>query len=99
MRVSNIINNNGNTVANQFVIRDRNNLTFQSYTSIIFIFDYDAQTITFGRNWDYSRTTMKHLQTALNEIGITRQNSKSIYKSINSGLIDCFKCVYDEDLR
>ena len=50
----------GKPVANQFVINDGNKLVFQSYESMIVEFDKANSTITFGKDWNYSRTTSKY---------------------------------------
>ena len=51
---------------NQFLIRGKNNLIFQSYDSTIAILENGAtwalpHSLTLGRYWDYSNTTRKHL--------------------------------------
>jgi hypothetical protein len=65
MRVRQLTNrHNGNAVMNHFVITDGNRTILQSYDSIVAIVDYNeqgAKRLTLGRDWDYSRTTMKYL--------------------------------------
>lgn len=46
---------------NQFILENNKKVVFQSYNSIIAIFDKEKQTLTFGKDWDYSNTTLKHL--------------------------------------
>ena len=41
MKVSNMISNKGNKIANQFIITDGNKETFQSYNSTIVVKDRD----------------------------------------------------------
>ena len=66
MIVNNIVNNNGNTVANQFSIIDKGIQYFQSYKTIIVKID-KAGNISLDRNyWDYSVTTSKHRNIFLN---------------------------------
>ena len=65
MKVRNLVNARGNVVANQFVIEDRNNFYFQSYDSIVA--KRDGRVFTLGRDFDYSRTTSKHLHTFMEE--------------------------------
>lgn len=62
MKVEQMINNRGNGAMNQFIIRDdeNNKMVFQSYDSMIVEMDYNTNTITLGKNWDYSTTTGKH---------------------------------------
>ena len=50
---------------NQFVIRGGNNITFQSYDSTIAVIE--NRVLTLGRDWDYSRTTLKHLYLFLDD--------------------------------
>ena len=59
-RVEQMINNNYNPAANQFVIKGENKIIFQSYDSIIAVVDYANKTIELGEDWNYSRTTSKH---------------------------------------
>ncbi len=54
-------------VANQFVAYDDRYTYFQSYNSLICTIDGNAQTITFGRDWNYSRTTNKYLRVFMDE--------------------------------
>lgn len=63
MKVSNFHNKN------QFIIWNNNKLMFQSYESLIAEIDYNLAIyeLTLGVNWDYSKTTMKHLKMFLNE--------------------------------
>jgi hypothetical protein len=80
MQVSNIVNNNNNAVANQFIIRDRKNKKtwFQSYDSIIVKWD-DNQIYLDKYYWDYSVTTGKYRNQVLCE------NIKETRKKIDSG--------------
>lgn len=59
-KVEQMINNNSNPAANQFVIYAENKKIFQSYDSIIAIVDYEKKTVTLGEDWNYSKTTGKH---------------------------------------
>lgn len=54
---------------NQFVLEDSENncVYFQSYDSMIMKFDRKNFTITFWKNRDYSRTTLKHLYLFIQE--------------------------------
>jgi len=88
MTVENITNARGNKVANQFIIRNGNVVTFQSYESTICEIDYLYGTITFGRDWDYSVTTTKHLYQFLRDESFdlaNLNNRKSIQKAIDEG--------------
>ena len=79
MKVSNIVNNRNNTVANQFVIHDDKATYFQSYRSIIVKIE-NGQTILDPVYWNYSRTTSKHRSTFLNES--TKETEKKIKEGV-----------------
>lgn len=51
---------------NQFLIKGASGITFQSYSSTIANIN-KAGELSFGEDWDYSRTTMKHLYLFLND--------------------------------
>lgn len=59
-KVEQMINNNDNPAANQFVIYAEHKKIFQSYDSVIAIVDYEKKTVTLGEDWNYSKTTGKH---------------------------------------
>lgn len=46
---------------NQIKITTENKLIFQSYDSNVLIYDTEVDQITLGKDWDYSKTTLKHL--------------------------------------
>lgn len=79
MKVSNIVNNRGNIVANQFLIIDGNKTYFQSYRSIIVKIE-NGQIMLDPVYWNYSRTTSKHRSTFLNE------STKETQRKIESGV-------------
>lgn len=66
--VSSLINNNGNAVANQFIIRTPKAVYFQSYRSVVAKIDKNSNLI-LSENWDYSNTTRKHLYIFLRMYG------------------------------
>ena len=87
MKVENITSNNGNKVANQFIITDDNyNQYFQSYNSIIvkkFFHNWEDGTETTStyldqKYWNYSNTTGKYRNIFLNE---TIKDTKAKIKS------------------
>lgn len=51
---------------NQFVITGASKIVFQSYNSTCAIINEDGDLI-LGYDWDYSKTTMKHLYLFLDE--------------------------------
>jgi hypothetical protein len=83
MKVSNIVNNRGNIVANQFIIYDGLKTYFQSYKSIIVRIERsEGKEITTldPVYWNYSRTTSKHRSTFLNES--TKETEKKIKEGV-----------------
>lgn len=62
---------------NQFVITDRGNLFFQSYKSLIAKIDKNGK-VTLYKDWDYSKTTMRHLYLFLREYSSI--DTKYLYK-------------------
>lgn len=93
---------------NQYVLRDGKGIIFQSYNSIIAVYNYDDKTLTLGKDWDYSTTTSKHLYLFIDdyvdtltdegyllssEIRSTSNKRKLINKYIEKGIIN-----YEEDL-
>jgi len=76
MKVSNFTSNNGNKIANQFLITEKNKQTFQSYKSIIAVKNYKTQkTYLDEYYWDYSITTGKYRNQFLGE-GISETRKK-----------------------
>ena len=60
MRVTQLINSNGNSANNQFIIYDKGKEIFQSYQTIIAHVKQGVITLDSSA-LDYSRTTSKHL--------------------------------------
>lgn len=79
MRVRNMINSRGNTVANQFIIETDGRETFQSYRSIIAFRDLETGEVWLDENyWNYSATTGKFRNQFLGEnIADTRKKIKA----------------------
>tara|TARA_R100001509_G_scaffold131756_1_gene85143 strand:+ start:1495 stop:1773 length:279 start_codon:yes stop_codon:yes gene_type:complete len=82
MKVENITSNNGNKIANQFVITDDNgNQFFQSYNSMIVkkYNSYYLKPVELDKKyWNYSNTTGKYRNIFLGEtIKDTRAKIKS----------------------
>ena len=84
---------------NQFIIEGRKEVIFQSYNSTIAIYNYETTKLTLGCDWDYSRTTLKHLYLFLEEYagfnfrGINNKK-KALQNFIDNEWID-----YNENLR
>jgi len=83
MKVENMTSNNGNKIANQFIITTDNEEYFQSYKSIIakkVLMNNQFFMIYLDKNyWDYSVTTGKYRNIFLNE------TKKETQKKIDNG--------------
>ena len=55
---------------NQFAFDDWNKSVFKSYNSICAVIDWKAQKITLGKDWNYSKTTRKHLYAFFEDMGL-----------------------------
>lgn len=94
--VSQLINKNGRAVANQFVITEKSVVTgktviaFQSYNSRVCEIRGAgmgfSNVICFGKYYDYSNTTMKHLRKFLSDNGFTFNSIAEIRKAIDKGI-------------
>jgi len=71
----------GKAVANQYILDGNNCKTFQSYDSVIATYDYNTMTLTFGEDYNRSRTTSKYLNKFL-------QDELSIHGKTAQQLID-----------
>lgn len=52
---------------NQFVMEDGEQIIFQSYNSVIAIYGKEKDVLVLGCDWDYSKTTLKHLYIFIDE--------------------------------
>lgn len=87
VKVKNMLSNrSGRPIANQFVIQIGNTLYFQSYNSICCIYNKTNDSVTFGKNWNYSVTTRKYLYQFLDENGVTLPDGKSGIDAIKNGI-------------
>ncbi len=82
--------NNGNKIANQFIIYDGDKTYFQSYNSIIVMKDNLNNKIYLDSTfWNYSNTTAKYRNKFLNEkINNTRKKLREgvyILTDLNKG--------------
>lgn len=69
---------------NQFDLDEWNKNSFISYESLCCVLDWDLYKITFWRDWDYSKTTLKHLYAFLNEYNIQLNSKKDVQKTIEN---------------
>ena len=91
---------------NQFRIYGEGKNIFQSYNSTIAIIENDQ--LTLGRDWDYSKTTLKHLYYFLNDYiyGLNFELREAIQQALKSNntkkaiqkLIDQNIIEYNENL-
>lgn len=106
--VTNLINDRGNAVKNQFVIIEGDIVALQSYKSRVCEvvrpcgMGYDAL-VRFGRDWDYSKTTTKHLYSFLRQNGLEILSSKKdVEEAIERGHArynEAIAVVYDDSMR
>lgn len=96
MKVKNMRSNNGNRIANQFIITDEkhNTITFQSYDSAIVRIDYHNGTITVFENYDYSVTTGKYRNKFMRNYGFSdMDNKKNFEYYMNLGAIGNYEII------
>ena len=84
MKISNLVSQrSGAAVRNQFNIDHDGIAYFQSYDSLIA--KWDGRTLTIGRDWDYSTTTLKYLKQWMEE------NCYPLYRRIMNQYKGSFK--------
>jgi hypothetical protein len=89
--VSNMVSANGNKVANQFVLHEANgDISLQSYDSLVCQIRKGSlgfdRVVAFGRDWDYSRTTVKYVNKFLTDNGLdVLAGTKNIREGIERG--------------
>lgn len=66
---------------NQFLMEDEKKVIFQSYESTIAIYDKKKETIVFGKDWDYSNTTRKHLYIFIDQELPLNENTRELIKT------------------
>lgn len=88
--VFNLINDNGRSIANQFIINENGVIAFQSYKSRVCEIrgkgmGYD-NIVVLGKDWNYSTTTSKHLYSFLRQNGLEiLANRKAIEDGLERG--------------
>lgn len=91
----------GEAVRNQYTIKIPNKVCFQSYNSLIAVYDIESKHLILGYHFDYSVTTSKYLHEWLKEYCYPLYSSfprgkslkDTLYKAIDAGLIE-----YDENM-
>ena len=87
--VTNLINERGNAVRNQFVIYENGKITFQSYRTKIAVIASGEVFINYNM-FDYSRTTSKYLAQFLRQNGWDIKSKKDIERLIKNGRFKTF---------
>ena len=87
---------------NQFICYNGEETIFQSYSSVVAIIKDGV--LTLGRDWDYSKTTLKHLYIFLENYVYCRPYEEKVKYSSNKRqaiqkLIDEGVIKYDEEMR
>lgn len=84
--VQQLINDNGNPAANQFIIKTKKATYFQSYDSVVC--KLDGVNIVLSTDWDYSNTTRKHLYMFMRQNGYySLSSAKEVRKAISEGRV------------
>ena len=90
MKISNLVNERGNATKNQFVIENGSTVAFQSYNSMVCEIRPASlgfeKVVVLGKNWDYSRTTTKHLNNFLKQNNLEfLAGAKNIREALKRG--------------
>ena len=67
---------------NQFIMENNEKIIFQSYNSIIAVYNKKTLSFKLGKDWNYSRTTLKHLYIFIDRY-VPVMQSASFYNSKN----------------
>lgn len=92
LNISNVLGH-----VNQFEVYVDGVYYFYSYNSLCCVIENDE--IIFWRDWDYSKTTSKHLYAFLNDHYIRLNNKKDVEKAIKDWQYNEYKIIYNEDLH
>lgn len=87
MKIKNMTSNRGNKVANQFILEFGNYTAFQSYTTLIAVYDSKNDTMYVDKK-HYSVTISKYLNMFINEyqpLTISKVDNNSLHKIIERG--------------
>lgn len=89
---------------NQFIIKGDDKIIFQSYKSTICVLDNKNKTITFGKHYNYSNTTSKHLYLFLEyyvnmiELKHSKNKKKTLQEYINNKKYNNYTIILDNML-
>ena len=84
MQVSNMLSSRGNKIANQFIIEYDKFTAFQSYSTLIAVYDHENDTLYQDKNF-YSHTTSKYLNMFIKEyqpLTISKVDNNSLHRII-----------------
>ena len=87
MKITNMKSTKGNKVANQFILEFGNFTAFQSYTTLIAVYDHKNDTLYQDENF-YSVTTSKYLNMFIKQyqpLTISKVDNNSLHKIIERG--------------
>lgn len=87
MQVSNMLSHKGNKVANQFIIEYDRFTAFQSYSTLIAVYDHENDTLYKDENF-YSHTTSKYLNMFVNyyqPLTISKVDNNCLHRIIERG--------------
>nr|DAO21795.1 MAG TPA: hypothetical protein [Caudoviricetes sp.] len=87
MKIENMTSTRGNKVANQFILEFGNYTAFQSYSTLIAVYDSKNDTLYQDENF-YSRTTSKYLNMFIDEyqpLTISKVDNNSLHRIIERG--------------
>lgn len=98
MKLTNLKSDNGRAVANQFLIEDsaRHLKAFQSYDSMVAIYNTETKDLTLGKDWDYSQTTLKYFKQFVNRHTPYCYNDK---KSFVKFMEHCDEILIDDNIQ
>lgn len=86
MKVSNLTNYNGNAWQNQFTISTKAGRYLQSYRSLVaYVGD---KKILLGKDWDYSKTTMKAVSKFLTDLTGYKITATELRKALARGVFE-----------
>ena len=86
IRISQLINDRNNGANNQFVVVTDKGTYFQSYDTIIAFVPNNSDDIVLSEDWEYSKTTSKHLYIFLRDYTRFYANQrKDILRGIKDG--------------
>lgn len=83
VRISQLVNDRRNGATNQFVVETDKGKYFQSYDTIIAFVPNNSDDIVLSKDWEYSKTTSKHLYIFLRDYtNFYVDNKKDILRGI-----------------